>query len=338
MTGSGGLHHRTSIYFKFASEGNVVERIEFYGREIAVGDLRQAIAEKKNLPKFDLVLWNEATDEVYEKDGKMLPKNMIVTVRRNPLHNSKKPAVLHVEDTDVWNRLQEGGKLKQAEDKPAIRRRACPPEYLCSLGNDIFQDPHIARCCGRSACTSCFPRRAPDGSGGGDRCPLCGSRAWGEEGTAPLPNPRLADTVAALDLQYFILPKETRKEVSVCKLEDTKNADEVSVCKLEDAKNANVNGKPATALVVEAAVCPVAPGQPLAAKQHGQARPAAPQLLPPQLGVPMLRPCMMSPDQFLAWQQSLRAGGSGSDSSSDSGTRKRRRGKDRSKKHSKGED
>lgn len=290
------LFDRTSIYFRFASEGNAVEKVEFHGREIAVGDLKQAIAEKKNLPKFDLVLVNEATNEVYERDGKMLPKNMIVTVRRNPLHNSKKPAVLKVENFDIWSTLKEAKKpLLALEERPAIKRSACPPEYLCGLCNDIFRDAHIARCCGRSACAVCFERRK-------DCCPLC-TRAW-EPDTTPIPNPRLADSVAALDLDYFILPKCAKKE------EDISDAGTTASSPQSDPDSGHA---PEVGL---AAAAPLAHQQPPRV-YHGR----PPPLLPAGF---TLRKEMLSQEQFHAWQASLR---SRSSSSSRNDRRKRRKSK-----------
>ena len=93
----------------------------FYGKEIAVGDLRHSIAEMKKLPKasrsletcsdcqVDLQIVNGSTgeagfktsehgfSEVYPRDGHLLSRNVIVTVRRTPIQTQKRPQVLNLE-------------------------------------------------------------------------------------------------------------------------------------------------------------------------------------------------------------------------------------------------
>eukprot|EP00913_Durusdinium_trenchii_P031625 g29615.t1 len=93
---------KNAVYFKFAHEGHALEKVEFYGKEIAVGDLRHSIAEMKKLPKVDLQILNESTGEVYARDGHLLSRNIIVTVRRTPIQTQKKPSVLNLEGADLF--------------------------------------------------------------------------------------------------------------------------------------------------------------------------------------------------------------------------------------------
>lgn len=208
---------KNSVFFRFASEGDVLEKVEFYGKEIAVGDLRHAIAERKKLNKVDLEIINEKTNEIFSRDGYLLQRNIIVTVRRTPVQTQKKPAVVQIDDTDPWAKMAAAPavKIEEAKPPPPEERSPCPPEYLCPLCTGIFENPSIARCCGRSACGRCFAERALE------NCPLCG-RPCAEEQQQPIPNLRLAAVVAALDVDYFELPSVTiyrQKEAAPAKIE-----------------------------------------------------------------------------------------------------------------------
>mmetsp|Transcript_120392 Transcript_120392/g.347969 ORF Transcript_120392/g.347969 Transcript_120392/m.347969 type:complete len:301 (-) Transcript_120392:107-1009(-) len=287
----GDKNDRNSIFFRFASEGEALEKVEFIGKDIAVGDLRQAIAERKNLSKLDIELVNEANGEVYEKGGKLLPRNTIVTVRRTPVRPGKlaKQSVLHLENVDAWAAARKGLPSKTAVPPEPIQKRPFPAEYICPVCNDIFNSPSIARCCGRSACAACFERRR------GAACPLC-SREWVED-AMPIPNRSLAASVASLNLDYFVLPSEARAAAEAAR----------------------------------------APPPPPSAPNAGVAdfgRSMPPCMVPQaQQGV-IMRPCMLSPEEFFMWQQALREGDFSSSSSSSSPERKRRK-KDKSKDKSK---
>lgn len=209
--------NKNSVFFRFASEGSALEKVEFYGKEIAVGDLRHAIAERKKLNKVDLEIINEKTNEVFSRDGHLLQRNIIVTVRRTPVQTQKKSAVVQIEDTDPWAKMAAKPTVKVEEEKPPPpeERPPCPPEYLCPLCTGIFESPSIARCCGRSACGRCFAERALE------NCPLCG-RPCAEEQQQPIPNLRLAAVVDSLDVDYFDLPSVTiyrQKEAAPAKVE-----------------------------------------------------------------------------------------------------------------------
>eukprot|EP00931_Biecheleriopsis_adriatica_P102867 TRINITY_DN77776_c0_g1_i1.p1 TRINITY_DN77776_c0_g1~~TRINITY_DN77776_c0_g1_i1.p1 ORF type:complete len:310 (-),score=67.61 TRINITY_DN77776_c0_g1_i1:8-937(-) len=266
---------KNSVFFRFAHEGNVLEKVEFYGKEIAIGDLRHAISEKKKLPKVDLQILNEATGEVYSRDGQLLQRNIIVTVRRTPIQTQKKPAVLNVEGKDIWSKVPKAPlpPKKEQPPPPPEQKTPCPAEYLCPLCRGIFDSPSIARCCGRSACRSCFEERS---SGA---CPLC-SRQWSDE-LKPIPNPRLADIVGSLNLDFFELPAITvQRQAAAAQKGKTPTG-----------------GQTASPAVGGAAVA--SPLAPVAAS------PALPASLPPPPAGMTLVPCMLSPEQFHAWQQSL---------------------------------
>jgi len=316
MTGS--RLERNSVFYRFASDATV-EKIEFDGREIAVGDLKQAIADKKSLPKFDLVLTNEATNEVYTRDGAMLPRNMSITVRRTPPQNSKRPAVVHLEHDDIWSRMVTRIIPKKEEtETQQLVRKACPPEYLCPLCCDLFEDPHIARCCGRSACSRCFSEHDAK------VCPLC-MNTMREDGT-PIPNPQLADSVASLNLEYFVLPKGKDECQQVCK-EECKEEPVEEPIPVEEACPGNVKPKVEvtgsdlhkllTAPGLSSGTCAL----PCEWSGAHAVQPPPTFLWPPPQGV-AVRPCMLTPEQFHAWQESIRE--ACSDSESDSDRRRRR--------------
>jgi len=266
---------KNAVYFKFAHEGSTLEKVEFYGKEIAVGDLRHTIAEMKKLPKVDLQILNDSTGEVYARDGHLLKRNIIVTVRRTPIQTQKKPQILNLEGADIFAPLKKKPKVvkKVEPEVPPEQKAPCPPEYLCPLCRGIFENPAIARCCGRSACSSCFEEQT------NGACPLCARPSAEEE--KPLPNPRLAEIVGSLNLDFFQLPAKTV------------------------ARQAAAQGPPKTevpavpAVPVVAAVPAVAPAVVSVAPMVAQVPPQAPA------GVTLV-PCMLSPEQFHAWQQSLK--------------------------------
>lgn len=305
---------KNSIFFRFASEGNAVEKVDFHGREIAVGDLRQQIADMKRLSKLDLVIVNEATNEVYLRDGIMLSRNMSVTVRRTPVHSSRKPAVVHVENTDVWARHVYSQESSAANKKPEahpFQQRPCPPEYLCPLCEDLFDDPSIARCCGRSACSACFSSRQ------GENCPLC-SRPKSED--THIPNPRLGDIIASLNVDYFeMLGPRGRQRQTNQVIGPGGTGGRMSSGQVQAVPVDHHNGRAPGTTVASTA------GPPLSLVASGP---------PGHFGVPLpgvtIRPCMLTPEQFHAWQHSLRGGSVAARSRSEGGrTRRHDRHRDR---------
>lgn len=347
---------KNSVYFRFSSEGKEVQKIEFYGKEIAVGDLKQAIADKLTLPKLDLQLVNEATNEVYKKDGKMLPRNIVVTIRRCPLQKSKRPSVVHVENVDVWDNmaLKEEAASKAAMRDGRIEKHNIPEAYLCPLCRDLFSDPHIALCCGRSACKQCLRQQTPSGGREASAesvasCPICGAACT----NAAVPNPRLAATVSSLNLDYFVLPNSSANKQDV-KLEQVKKEEPLE--KVEHGPVANIalpvepssqppsgrtgnvsspdaflafpwpptKSRASPLMSVAPVVQPPSPSPP-AGFPGAAGTFMSPPGLPPGMSV---RPCMLSQEQFLAWQQSLREPSSYSDSASEEReSRRRRRGR-----------
>ncbi|CAE7625820.1 unnamed protein product [Symbiodinium sp. CCMP2592] len=189
------------VYYRFAHKSQVLEKIEFYGKEIAIGDLRHTIAEKQKLPKVDLQILNESTGEVYTRDGHLLRPNVIVTVRRTPIQTQKKPAVLNLEGADILSRVKRAKIAPQPKPEPVPEEKApCPPEYLCSLCTGLFEpwpDLHGKERKIRSCDLSMSSFRQDFG----DLKPQADVR--------PLPNPRLADIIASLNLDFFELPAVT---------------------------------------------------------------------------------------------------------------------------------
>mmetsp|Transcript_107681 Transcript_107681/g.195947 ORF Transcript_107681/g.195947 Transcript_107681/m.195947 type:complete len:368 (+) Transcript_107681:29-1132(+) len=319
------LLEKNSVFFRFSSDG-IVEKVEFHGREIAVGDLKQAIADRKNLPKYDLVLVNEATNETYNREGHLLRKNTSVTVRRMPPQSLKKPTLAVVEHRDIWKKMTPVHDLEAPEERPdAIEKQAFPPAYLCPLCRDIFENPCIARCCGRSACFSCFEEQK------GNDCPLC-RRPFSEE-TQPIPNPRLADTVSSLNLDYFELPKTRERQ------EEERATKGMSQ---RVASRARAGAEPVAVLNPGALQTPWTIPSPLPSPcpspfSWPPSSPASPPPSPlpgPPAG-PALQPCMLTPEQFHLWQQSIAMEESESSSSSSSRARRRRSKKEKKKRSKK---
>mmetsp|Transcript_65342 Transcript_65342/g.121808 ORF Transcript_65342/g.121808 Transcript_65342/m.121808 type:complete len:307 (-) Transcript_65342:82-1002(-) len=257
---------KNTVFFRFAS-GSAVEKVDFHGRDIAIGDLKQAIADQKNLNRIDLVLENEATGEVYSKDGALVPRNTILIVKRTPPQSKKAGPVVDLDATQravVWDKSSmlalQNTSLVPAKKKP------CPREYLCPVCHRLFQNPSIARCCGRSACQKCFDSNEGDTCIiDGCNCPLCG-RTWTEQ-TTPVPNRNLAQSVAALDLSYFEVPGDSRKPPSEGGAQTTAG--------LQTAEQVD--------------------------KLHELVMPAG------TFGeqTVTLKPCALTPEQFYMWQQSL---------------------------------
>eukprot|EP00913_Durusdinium_trenchii_P031624 g29614.t1 len=108
------------------------------------------------------------------------------------------------------------------------------------------------------------PQEKSDGT-----CPLCTRQLLEEE--KPLPNPRLAEIVASLNLDFFQLPQKTV------------------------ARQAAGRGPPKTE--APSAV----PAPPLAHEEVPHPSTSTPA---PIAGATLV-PCMLSPEQFHAWQQSL---------------------------------
>eukprot|EP00928_Gymnodinium_smaydae_P092476 TRINITY_DN7635_c0_g2_i3.p1 TRINITY_DN7635_c0_g2~~TRINITY_DN7635_c0_g2_i3.p1 ORF type:complete len:386 (-),score=70.58 TRINITY_DN7635_c0_g2_i3:20-1177(-) len=362
---------KNSVFFRFASNASAVEKVEFSGREIAVGDLKQAIASKKGLQRLDLILVNERTNEVYKKEGAMLQRNITVTVKRTPPQIAKKPTVLQVEhDEDLWAKMEAAKNVKKEEEAPTIHRRPLPAEYMCPLCRDIFEDPAIARCCGRSACTRCFAGEERDGPEDGaavvdveslGTCRLC-QAVWTEE-TKPIPNPRMAEIVASLDLDYFILPKEATAQRAAARAAAAASRHPAegsaaaaaatgaaaSTATASARGGAGAAAAPVSRLPGEAPSgwrppppppamlappspghlgIPGAPGAPAPLPAAPGALPAGPGACP---GAPVMRPCMLSPEQFAAWKASIRRASSSSSYSSRSRSEGRKRRRDRSR-------
>eukprot|EP00927_Polykrikos_kofoidii_P009563 TRINITY_DN13994_c0_g1_i2.p1 TRINITY_DN13994_c0_g1~~TRINITY_DN13994_c0_g1_i2.p1 ORF type:complete len:370 (+),score=40.72 TRINITY_DN13994_c0_g1_i2:49-1110(+) len=270
------LRERNSIFFRFASDKKTIEKVEFDGRQISVGDLKREIAEKKKLPQVDLVLFNEATNQPYTKDGALLHRNTTITVKRTPPQSSRKPSVIHIEHEDVWSRMTEPQKIKSEDVKVEhVKRNPIPKAFLCHLCGDLFNDPSIARCCGRSACFECFKTKAEKTERtAGDlatdapvaACPLCFEK-WTQDGM-PIRNRSLANSVAALDLDYFILPEEAKEAAAVAS---------------EAAEAAELETKLSAAAVVDAA-CAQAGRASSGSAYVCQNTTSVPGTIPPPLG------------------------------------------------------
>eukprot|EP00898_Chlorokybus_atmophyticus_P003278 jgi/Chlat1/3951/Chrsp26S04203 len=89
-----------AVHFKFKSAKDY-DSIGLDGHFISVGDLKQAIVTSKGLAKgadFDLLLTNAQTNEEYEDEAFLIPKNTSVIVKRVP---STRPKGFNAARTDI---------------------------------------------------------------------------------------------------------------------------------------------------------------------------------------------------------------------------------------------
>lgn len=337
---------KSSVFFRFLSDAaEKTEKVEFYGRHIAVCDLKRAIADKYNLSRYDLELGNSDTNEIYNREGALLPRNIIVTVKRTPIQSIKKPT-LFMEGADIWSDVTKLKKVKRKRTAEPIRRSACPPEYLCPLCKEMYDNPCIARCCGRSACFDCFETQPDDVN-----CPLCQKPF--NDATTPIPNPKLAQTVDSLNLDYFELPGGKvpqmlqKKTPEVVDLDPEENSAKQPP-KIEAASVATPSSQIPSSLqpVRGGHDLPPPPPDHLERAWSGESFLPFPPSSPPPFpwspppsplppGSPGAVPCMLSAEQFAMWQQSLHEDSYYSDSYSDERARKKKKKKERKKKKEK---
>jgi len=285
-----------------------------------------------------LVLSNAYTNETYTRDGTLLPKNITINVKRTPVQSIKKPT-LFMEGANIWSDVTKA-KVVKKKRKPAapIQRSACPPEYLCPLCSEVYDNPCIAICCGRSACFSCFEVHP------GKLCPLCGKPF---DASSTVPNPKLADSVASLNMDYFVLPggkmPQSVKPPEVVDLDPEEKPPKVELPKEEQgppntAVGMTEPGLPPPELVAQnwsgdlwLPVPPCSPSVPCSPSPFPWSPPPSP--LPPGSPGGAMQPCMLSAEQFLIWQQSLQDSSYSDSYSSDD--RRRKRKKERKKKDKK---
>ena len=110
----------SSIQFRFSS-GKTYEAVTFSGLMIKLLELKRAIVEKRSLDKgtsdFDLSISNAQTDEVYESDDVMVPKNTSVVVKRVPCSA----------ETGLLAKLESGGSRISTRAARAIEVAAKAP-------------------------------------------------------------------------------------------------------------------------------------------------------------------------------------------------------------------
>merc|ERR1719491_25630 len=245
---------------------------------------------------------------------------MSVTVKRMPPQSLKKPTLAVVEHSDVWKKMTPVHNLEASEEpEDSIQKQPLPPQYMCPLCKDIFGNPFIAGCCGRSACFTCFQERA------GNDCPFCTSAF--SDVTKPIPNPRLADTVASLNLDYFELPKSKER------LALQRHAEKEAMQMHRDAAEGDTGAEP---VLLNPGALPTPWTTPSPCPSPFSWPPSSPASPPPSPGPggPVgvaLHPVAMTPEQFHLWQQ-LARDRSESSSSGSSRDRRRKSKKDKEKK------
>lgn len=135
-----------AVYFKFKSAKDY-DSISIEGHFISVGNLKEKVVEKKNLARgsdFDLVISNAETNEEYNDEATLVPKNTSVLVRRVP-GRPRKPLVAEVRDEKV---LQETSKDQFPPTKPGLESSHVPPlkqpeepDWADEFGMDLYSIP-----------------------------------------------------------------------------------------------------------------------------------------------------------------------------------------------------
>ena len=119
----------SSIQFRFSSS-KTYEAVTFSGLMIKLLELKRAIVEKRNLDKgtsdFDLRISNAQTDEVYESDDVMVPKNTSVVVRRVPC----------TAETGLLAKLEGGARISTRAAR-AIEVQARPQKVETAAEGDL---------------------------------------------------------------------------------------------------------------------------------------------------------------------------------------------------------
>jgi len=254
---------------------------------------------------------------------------------------SQKEPVLHLEGANIWSNLEKVKPAKKKKPAAPIKRVACPPEYLCPLCKEMYDNPCIARCCGRSACFNCFEVQ-PDEV----HCPLC-KKPFSDE-TTPIPNPKLFDTVASLNLEYFDLPGGKVPQLPTRGAEVVDLDPEEKIAEVKPPEPVEIPtekppvrsalpgpGLPPPELLARAwsgNMLPVPPASPTAFPWSPPPSPLPPHS--PMAGPPgaSFQPCMLSAEQFRLWQQSLQEASYSDYSSSDDRERRKKKKKKEHKK------
>jgi len=84
------------IHYKFRNNSKH-DTIQFDGSYITVGEIKQAILGQKKMgkaPDFTLQIINAQTQEAYNDDNQLIPRNADVTVKRIPTGNKVSKAQL----------------------------------------------------------------------------------------------------------------------------------------------------------------------------------------------------------------------------------------------------
>ncbi|KAF4697270.1 hypothetical protein FOZ60_009893 [Perkinsus olseni] len=187
------------VYFKFKHQ-NTLDKISFNAADIAVGELKLLIAEKKECDARDLQLYemdqstteNAASGEpgkLYDYDGELIPANATLLVTRKPSVGRQSRGVkvkgnIVVEHARYFKKTaeeEENDSSSPDSSSPASSRIARVPETcICPLCNNLMLAPEhtplLLPCCGGTVCKCCLT----------DTCPLnyveaCRLTRYGEE-------------------------------------------------------------------------------------------------------------------------------------------------------------
>ncbi|OVA14450.1 DWNN domain [Macleaya cordata] len=132
-----------AVYYKFKSAKDYVS-IPIVGHFISVLNLKEQIFESKQLGKgtdFDLILTNAQTNEEYQDEAMMIPKNTSVLVRRVP-GRPRLPIVIERKEEKVED-AQPAKSNSPAVDSSFMRYSE---EIECNeLANDLYDIPKVLR-------------------------------------------------------------------------------------------------------------------------------------------------------------------------------------------------
>ncbi|KAF4757528.1 hypothetical protein FOZ63_007584, partial [Perkinsus olseni] len=172
------------VYFKFKHQ-NTLDKISFNAADIAVGELKLLIAEKKECDARDLQLYemdqstteNAASGEpgkLYDYDGELIPANATLLVTRKPSVGRQSRGVkvkgnIVVEHARYFKKTAEeveNDSSSPDSSSPASSRIARVPDTcICPLCNNLMLAPEhtplLLPCCGGTVCKCCLTDTCP---------------------------------------------------------------------------------------------------------------------------------------------------------------------------------
>ncbi|CAB0009936.1 unnamed protein product [Nesidiocoris tenuis] len=136
-----------SVHYKFKSALSF-DTITFDGLHISIRDLKKSILQQKQIGRgsdFDLQITNAQSNEVYEDDSTLVPKNSSLIVVRVPLTSQQKKACEARKEP-----------IRKVQDPVSVEKPTIPDDLICGVCKDLLVDAVLIPCCGNSFCDECI--------------------------------------------------------------------------------------------------------------------------------------------------------------------------------------